>query len=101
LVAHRGIAGVLRDHYARWLLYPVVMALLIANTLNAGADIGAIAAGVNLIVPVPVLALIVPMAILLVVIQVWGSYRLIANIFKWLTISLFAYIGAALLAKPN
>src|SRR5205814_3832887 len=75
--------------------------LLIANTLNAGADIGAIAAGVNLIVPVPVLALIVPIAIVLVVVQIWGSYRLIASTFKWLTLSLFAYIGAAFLAKPD
>jgi Mn2+/Fe2+ NRAMP family transporter len=33
--------------------------------------------------------------------QIFGSYRLIANIFKWLTLSLFAYIGAALLAKPD
>src|SRR6201993_501518 len=52
LVSGRGIAGVLRKHYPRPLLYAVVLALLIANTINAGADILAIAAGVNLLIPV-------------------------------------------------
>ncbi len=101
LVSGRGIGGVLRQHYPRWLLYPVIVALLVANTINAGADMLAIAAGVNLLVPVPVGAIIVPVAILLLVLQVWGSYRLIAGTFKWLTLSLFAYIGASFFAKPD
>ncbi|HEY5486936.1 MAG TPA: divalent metal cation transporter, partial [Candidatus Limnocylindrales bacterium] len=48
LVTGRGLAGVLREHYPR-ALYPAVIALVIANTLNAGADIGAIAAAINLL----------------------------------------------------
>jgi len=45
LVSGMGLAGVLRKHYPRWLLYPVVLTLLAANTINAGVDIGAVAAG--------------------------------------------------------
>src|SRR5437762_7549409 len=60
MVSGRGLAGVLRAHYPRWLLYPAVLALLVANTINVGADIGAIAAAVNLLVPVPAVWLIVP-----------------------------------------
>jgi NRAMP (natural resistance-associated macrophage protein)-like metal ion transporter len=101
LVSGRGLAGVLREHYSRWLLYQVVVLLLIANTINAGADIGAIAAAVNLFVPLPVKVLIVPIALLIVVLQIWGSYRLIEQTFKWLTLSLFAYVGAAFLAHPH
>jgi NRAMP (natural resistance-associated macrophage protein)-like metal ion transporter len=101
MVTGMGLAGVLRRSYPRALLYPTVLSLLFANTLNAGADIGAIAAGLNLIVPVPIPALIVPVALLILALQVWGSYRLIANIFKWLTLSLFAYIGAAFFARPD
>lgn len=101
LVSGRGIAGVLRQHYPRRLLYPVVFGLMAANTLNAGADILAIAAGVNLLVPIPLWAILVPVALLLLALQVWGSYRLIARILKWLTLTLFAYVGAAFLAKPN
>src|SRR5262249_20486743 len=96
-----GIAGVLQRHYSRKLLYAVVLGLLVANTINAGADLLAIAAGLNLLIPVPVTAVIGPVALLILVVQVWGSYRLLAKIFKWLTLSLFAYIGASFLAKPE
>jgi NRAMP (natural resistance-associated macrophage protein)-like metal ion transporter len=101
MVTGKGLAGVLKEHYPRAILYPAVFALVVANTINAGADIGAIAAGVNLLVPIPIAALIVPVALLLVVIQIWGSYRFIANSSKWLTLALFAYIGSAFFARPD
>ena len=91
----------LRNYYSRWLLYPAVFLLLIANTINAGTDIGAIGAAINLVVPIPISYLIVPIAVLIVALQFWGSYRLITRVFKWLTLTLFAYIGAAFLAKPH
>src|SRR5262245_53664423 len=94
LVAGSGIAGVMRRHYPRWLVYVVVLALLIANTINAAADLAAVAAGVNLLIPVPISVLVVPLGLAILAMQIWGSYRLIANIFKWPTLSLFAYIGA-------
>jgi NRAMP (natural resistance-associated macrophage protein)-like metal ion transporter len=101
LVSGEGIAGVLRKHYPKKLMYAVVMGLMIANTINAGVDILAIAAGLNLLIPIPVSAAIGPLALIILALQVWGSYRLIARTFKWLTLSLFAYIGAAFLARPN
>lgn len=102
LVTGRGLAGVLREHYPRWVLYPTVLALVIANTINAGADLGGIAAAINLLVPaIPLSAAIIPVAAVLVALQVWGSYRLIERIFKWLTLALFAYVGAALLVRPD
>ena len=101
MVSGMGLAGVLRNYYSRWLLYPAVFLLLVANTLNAGTDIGAIAAALNLLVPIPIALMIVPVALLIVALQFWGSYRLIARVFKWLTLTLFAYIGAAFLARPN
>ena len=101
LVSGMGLAGVLRENYSRKLLYPAVLGLVVANTINAGADIGAIAAALNMFVPIPITWMIAPIAFLIVVVQFWGSYTLIVRIFKWLTISLFAYVGAAFLAKPN
>ena len=101
LVSGRGLAGVLRVHYPRKLLYPAIASLVVANTINAGTDIAAIAAAINLLVPVPISALILPIALVIVALQAWGNYRLIASTFKWLTLSLFAYIAAALLAKPD
>src|SRR2546423_12416217 len=95
MITGSGIAHVLRTHYSRWLLYPVVAGLVVANTINAGVDIGAIAAAINLLVPVPIAALIVPIALCILVVQIWGSYRLIATVFKWLTLTLCAYILSA------
>lgn len=101
LVTGRGLGGVLKEHYPRPLLYAAVLALVVANVLNAGADIGAIAAGFNLLLPIPPRLLILPIGVVIVVLQVRGSYRLIANIFKWLSMVLCTYIVAAFFAKPN
>ncbi|HAF14191.1 MAG TPA: iron transporter [Blastocatellia bacterium] len=101
MVTGMGLAAVLRRHYSRSLLYVAVLGLVIANTINAGADIGAIAAAINLLIPVPIAAMIVPIALIILAVQIWGSYQLIAKTFKWLALALFAYIGSAFFAKPN
>ena len=84
LVTGRGLARVLREHYPRT-VYPAVIALVIANTLNAGADIGAIAAALNMLVPIPAVIFIVPVSLGIIGLQVFGSCRLIEKVFKWLT----------------
>jgi len=101
MVSGMGLAGVLRENYSRKLLYPAVVALVVANTINTGTDIGAIAAALNMFVPIPITWMIAPVALVIVVLQFWGSYHLIMRVFKWLTLALFAYVGAAFFAKPN
>lgn len=101
MVTGDGFARVLREHYPRWLLYTVVCSLAAANTINAGVDLGAIAAAINLLVPIPPVRLVIGVTVAILGVQVFGSYDLIARVFKWLTIALFAYIGAAFLAKPH
>ncbi len=101
MVTGMGLGGVLRKHYPRWVLYGTISLLVIANTINAGTDIGAIAAAINLLVRLPALALVVPIALGIVVLQVVCSYALISKVFKWLTLTLFSYIFAAFLAKPH
>jgi Mn2+/Fe2+ NRAMP family transporter len=65
MVTGMGLAGVLSKHYSKALLYPMVAGLVVANTINAGTDIGAIAAAVNLLVPIPIPAMIVPVALII------------------------------------
>jgi NRAMP (natural resistance-associated macrophage protein)-like metal ion transporter len=101
MVSGMGLAGVLRKYYSRKLLYPVVLGLVLANTINAGTDIGAIAAAINLLAPIPIIAMIVPITLVILALQIWGSYRLIAKVFKWLGLALFAYIGSSFFAKPD
>ncbi len=101
MVAGEGLGNVLRKNFSKAVVYPAITALVIANTINAGADIGAIAAALNLLVPIRIGILIVPITALILIVQIWGSYRLIASVFKWLTLSLLAYIGAAFFAHPD
>jgi NRAMP (natural resistance-associated macrophage protein)-like metal ion transporter len=101
LVTGLGLAGCLRRHYPRWMVSVAVLGLALANTINAGADIGAVAAAFNLLVPVPIAAMIIPIAAVLVLVEVWGSYRLFAGILKWMCFALFAYVAAGVMARPN
>src|SRR5438132_2161715 len=101
IVTGVGLVGVLCRHYPHWLGYSAALSLAVACAINAGADLGAIAAALNLLIPIPASAIVVPLAVMLVVLQVWGSYRLIARVFQWLALALLAYIAAAIYARPD
>jgi NRAMP (natural resistance-associated macrophage protein)-like metal ion transporter len=101
MVAGMGLSGVLKRNYSKWVLIPAITVLVVANTINAGTDIGAIAAAINIFLPIPITVLIIPVAMIILALQVWGSYRLIARVFRWLTLALFAYIGSALFSRPD
>jgi NRAMP (natural resistance-associated macrophage protein)-like metal ion transporter len=103
LISGMGLTAILRQYYPRWLLYPMVFMLLVGNTVNVGADIGAIAAALDLLFPVPfpISALVLPVALLLLALQVWCSYQLLARVFTWATLVLLAYVGAGFLARPD
>src|SRR5207245_10630205 len=101
MVSGMGIAGVLRRYYSHRLLYPVVTCLLIANIIEAAADLSSTAASIRLIIPVPLTAIILGVTGLILGLQTCGSYSLLQKIFKWLALALLSYVGAAFLAKPD
>jgi NRAMP (natural resistance-associated macrophage protein)-like metal ion transporter len=101
LATGRGLTAALRGRYPAWAVSGAVLGLAIANTLNAGADIGAVAAAFNLMIPVPVRAMIVPIAAAIAAAVVWGTYPAFAAALRWLSLLLLAYLGSALLAHPN
>ena len=92
-VTGRGIGQNLRRHYSRWLLRVVVLVLLVANVANLGADLGAMGAALQLLIPGPSLLYTAGFAVLCVALEVWLSYARYAAILKWLTLSLFAYVA--------
>ena len=100
-VSGKGLFHVIKDHYSGWILYPALIGVLIGNTIEAGADIGGMSAAIAVLVPVPLPLIIIPVTLAIFALQVWGSYTLIRNIFRWLALTLLAYIGAAILAKPD
>ena len=101
LVTGRGLAGVVRRHYPRPVLWCACTLLIVANVFNIGADLGGMAeatemmTGINSHFWTPVYTM------LIISLLFFSSYRQIARIFKWLTLVLFAYIAAAFLARPD
>jgi len=74
--------------------------VVVANTFNAGADIAGMAASAHLVAGLPVIAWVAFFGVVLVVMQVYFSYRTLAKVLKWLALSLFAYIIAAFIVHP-
>ena len=100
-VTGRGIAGNMRRFYPAWMLYLTVALLVVANTINIGADLGAMGAALNLLVGGPAHLYCVLFAIISVVLQVRSPYKTYSAILKWLTFSLFAYVGTIFVVQIN
>ena len=95
----RGIAGNMRPHYPRALLYAIVTLLLLANVINLGADIGAMGAAVQMLVGGPQLLHVVGIAVASIGLQVFVPYHRYVGYLKWLTLSLFAYVVTAVVVR--
>jgi NRAMP (natural resistance-associated macrophage protein)-like metal ion transporter len=101
-VTGKGLFDVIREHYPRWVLYLALIGVLVGNTISAGADIGGIAAAIGVLAPdVPQVYIVVPITLAILALQVWGSYTTIRRIFRWLALALLAYVGAAVMARPD
>jgi NRAMP (natural resistance-associated macrophage protein)-like metal ion transporter len=100
-VSGKGLFDVIRDHYPRWILNLSLAGVLIGNTIEAAADLGGMAAALNLLVPIPERVIVLGVGAAILSLQVWGSYTFIRNVFRWLALALLAYVGSALLARPD
>ena len=103
-----GLGTSLRRKFPTWLVGLAILALLVANTINVGADIGAVAAGGQLLTSgghktggIPAVWLVAPVTALLLFLQVRVTYSLIFRLFKFLTLALFAYVVGAFIAHPQ
>lgn len=95
-VTGHGIAANLRAHYPNWLLQSIVALVLIANTINIGADLGAMGDAMALLVGGPKLLYVLAFAILCAGLQVFVDYSKYVGILKWLTLALLAYFGTVM-----
>jgi NRAMP (natural resistance-associated macrophage protein)-like metal ion transporter len=91
-VTGRGLAGNLRRHYPRPLLYGIIGLLLVANVINIGADLGAMGAALKLLVGGPALLYVAGFAILTTFLATYVRYSRYVSVLKWLTLTLFAYV---------
>src|SRR5438874_4465807 len=95
-ITGKGVAGNLRQHYPSWLLQSIVALLFLANTINIGADLGAMADALRLLIGGSALMYVVLFGCICAVVQVFMSYRRYVTVLKWLTLALFAYFGTVL-----
>jgi Mn2+/Fe2+ NRAMP family transporter len=94
-----GIAANIRRHYPNWILQSVVALLLVANTINIGADLGAMGDAVGLLIGGPRFFYVILFGVLCAVLQVVMQYSRYVSVLKWLTLTLFAYFGTVLVVK--
>lgn len=90
-VTGKGLASVIKSNYNKKLLFMSVLLVVIANTINIGADLGAMAATTQLFIDLPFYILAIFFAIIIVLLVVFVEYKKYAKILKWLALTLLAY----------
>ena len=90
-VTGKGIAANIKKLYGKKILYPVVILLLVANTINIGVDIGAMAAAADLIFPLGFIPLALSFTAIILLLEIFTSYKVYSRILKWSVVTLLAY----------
>ena len=101
LVTGKGLSGVIKQHYSKHLLRGAVLLLVIANTINIGADLGAMASATSLLLGLPFSVWLLLITVMTLGLEVFVSYPKYARFLKYLALSLFAYVIVALLVKQD
>jgi NRAMP (natural resistance-associated macrophage protein)-like metal ion transporter len=101
MVTGKGLAGVIRTHYSKPVLYLAVSLLVIANTINIGADLGAMATSAQMLLRLPFLFWLCLMTGVIIVLEVFVTYKTYSKILKYLALTLFAYVLTAFIVKPD
>lgn len=96
-----GLAGNMKRYYSKWLLGIAAITIIFANVFNIGSDIYGMAGALNLVLPISVRLCAILISILVVILITKLRYRQIANIFKWLSLSMVAYVIAFFFSHPN
>ena len=99
MVTGKGLAGVILEHYSRRVLYVTVSLLVIANTINIGADLGAMASSAQMLLGLPFLFWLVFITGSVIALEIFVPYRTYSRILKYLALTLFSYVLAALVIR--
>jgi len=99
MVTGKGLAGVIYANYSKPVLYFAVSLLVIANTINIGADLGAMAASAQMLLGLPFLFWLLLMTGFIIVLEIFVTYKTYSKILKYLALTLFAYVFTAFIVK--
>jgi NRAMP (natural resistance-associated macrophage protein)-like metal ion transporter len=98
-VTGKGIAAVVKEHYSKKIVYGMLALILVANTINIGADLGAMGAAAQLLIPINFATLVLFFTALILFLEIFMSYRSYAKILKWLCVALISYVITVFLVE--
>ncbi len=101
LVTGKGLAGVIKKNYSKKILYFSVLVLLLANTINIGADLGAMASSGQLVFGISFIYWLLGITALTLVLEIFVSYKVYAKILKYFAFSLLSYVVVAFVVKQD
>jgi len=102
LLSGNGLAALMKKKYSAKVVYPISSLLLIANTINIGADLGAMSASIKIIFPgVPFVVTTLLFSVFIIVSEIFVPYDKYVKVLKYLVLSLFAYVLTAVFVGGN
>ena len=101
MVTGKGLAGVIKEHYSKKLLYFMVMLLIVANIINIGADLGIIAACIQMLIGQNFYMWLIVVAIAIILLEIVVPFKTYSKYLKWLGLSLCAYIITAFMVNQD
>ena len=101
MVTGKGLAGALREKFPKPVLVIASVALLAANTINIGADLIGMADAANMLVGINTHVCVVLFGGSIAYATIRFRYQQIANVLKWLALTLFSYVITAFLIHPD
>ncbi len=96
-----GLAGNIKTHYPRWLLIIAATMIVVANVFNVGSNLYGMAGALNLVLPVPIAMLAIGTSVVVLILIIKLRYQQIVSIFKWVALTLFAYVFAFLFVEAD
>jgi NRAMP (natural resistance-associated macrophage protein)-like metal ion transporter len=99
LASGKGLAECVKEQFSRWVLWPMVVLVCVANIFNIGADLGSMAASLKLVAHVPYQAALAAFAVVILGLEIVLTYRTYSKVLRWLCLSLGAYIVVLATAK--
>ncbi|HWS49278.1 MAG TPA: divalent metal cation transporter [Candidatus Methanoperedens sp.] len=91
-VTGKGLMAVIKAHYSKKIVYAVSLLILTANTINIGANLGAMAAAAQLILPINFVFWCLIFTVTILILEIFTSYKIYAKILKWLALALVSYL---------
>lgn len=101
IVTNKGLGAVLRKNYSKKIVFSMVILLIVANVINIGADLGAMAASLEMVTGFNYFFGAIFFAIIIILLEIFVKYHTYVRVLKWLVVSVLAYIIAGFIVKPD